>query len=205
MNDSTNNSFEEQWQKAFNDASLPPSDMVWEKIKLSLGNENVPPTSRYGSYYIGSISVLILGIVLWFFMGKREETVQKQVIANKTILLESKTEKFISKTEEEFIIKPKEKTPVLKVFTPKKEEVIEPIIEPETITQIPENQEQIITDSINFMIPIVTPKKVDSELINKSMNIPFEQTPYYEISKPKPKKKSVWDKVRISGGVGIYQ
>ena len=77
--------------------------------------------------------------------------------------------------------------------------------EHEIITQIPENQERIITDSIDFMSPIMATKKVNSELVNPSINIPFERTSYYEISKPKPKKKSIWEKVRISGGIGVYQ
>jgi hypothetical protein len=204
MNNSTNNSFEEQWQKAFDDASLPPSEAVWEKIDLQLETPN-PPKPNNGSYYIGAISAVILGVGLWFFMSNKEEKKVLQVVENKVVVSENKIEKEVLKTEEKLIIKPKEKTPLKKVFTPEKEEVIEPIIEPEIITQIPENQERIITDSIDFMSPIMATKKINSEFMNPSINIPFEQTPYYEIPKPKSKKKSIWDKVRISGGVGVYQ
>ena len=114
------------------------------------------------------------------------------------------TEKILQKIEEKLIIKLKEKTPIRKVSTPIKQEMIEPINEPEIITQIPENQERVITDSIDFMSPIIATKKMSSEIVNPSINIPFEQTPYYEIPKSKPKKKSIWDKVRVSGGIGVY-
>jgi hypothetical protein len=204
MNNSTNNSFEEQWRRAFDDASLPPSEAVWEKIDSQLQTPN-PPKPNNGSYYIGTISAVILVVGLWFFMSDKKEEKVLQVFENKTVKVENKIEKLIPVTPEKLIIKPKEKTPIKKVFTPEKEEIIEPIIEPEIITQILENQERIITDSIDFMSPIMATKKVNSELMNPSINIPFEQTPYYEIPKPKSKKKLIWDKVRISGGVGVYQ
>ena len=204
MNNSTNNSFEEQWRRAFDDASLPPSEAVWEKIDSQLQTPN-PPKPNNGSYYIGTISAVILVVGLWFFMSDKKEEKVLQVFENKTVKVENKIEKLIPVTPEKLIIKPKEKTPIKKVFTPEKEEIIDPIIEPEIITQILENQERIITDSIDFMSPIMATKKVNSELMNPSINVPFEQTPYYEIPKPKSKKKSIWDKVRISGGVGVYQ
>ena len=204
MENNTNNSFEEQWQRAFDDASLPPSEAVWEKIDSQLETLN-PPKPNSGLYYTGIISAVILIGGLWFFRGNKKEKNVLQVVENKMVITENKIEKVIPEMEQKRIIKPKEKTPIKKVFTPEKEEVIEPISEPEIITQIPENQERIITDSIDFMSPIMAIKKVNSELMNPSINVPFEQTPYYEIPKPKSKKKSIWDKVRISGGVGVYQ
>ncbi len=204
MENNTNNSFEEQWQRAFDDASLPPSEAVWEKIDSQLETLN-PPKPNSGLYYTGIISAVILIGGLWFFMGNKKEKNVLQVVENKMVITENKIEKVIPEMEQKRIIKPKEKTPIKKVFTSEKEEVIEPISEPEIITQIPENQERIITDSIDFMSPIMAIKKVNSELMNPSINVPFEQTPYYEIPKPKSKKKSIWDKVRISGGVGVYQ
>ena len=204
MENSTNNSFEEQWQRAFDDASLPPSDAVWEKVELGLGNENIPPKSGNGSYYVGAITAIILGVILWFVLSKKEDVKQVQVIENKAVISKNSTEKILLK-EEKNSIKFKERIFVKKVLILEKEEVIELIIEPEIITQIPENQERIITDSIDFMSPIMATKKVSSELGNISINIPFEQTPYYEIPKPKSKKKSIWDKVRVSGSVGVYQ
>ena len=204
MENNTNNSFEEQWQRAFDDASLPPSEAVWEKIDSQLETLN-PPKPNSGLYYTGIISAVILIGGLWFFRGNKKEKNVLQVVENKMVITENKIEKVIPEMEQKRIIKPKEKTPIKKVFTSEKEEVIEPISEPEIITQLPENQERIITDSIDFMSPIMAIKKVNSELMNPSINVPFEQTPYYEIPKPKSKKKSIWDKVRISGGVGVYQ
>jgi hypothetical protein len=205
MENTTNNSFEEQWQRAFDDASLSPSEAVWERIESGL-QDNIPPKPNNNStYYYGAIIAVILGVVLWFLMSKSEDIKQVQVVENKVIIPLEKIEKVLPKGEEKLIIKPKEKTPIKKVFTPEKEEIIEPIIEPEIITQTLENQERFITDSIDFMSPIMATKKVNSELVNPSINIPFEQTPYYEMPKPKSKKKSIWDKVRISGGFGVYQ
>ena len=200
MENTTNNSFEEQWQQAFDNASLSPSEAVWERIDLQL-ETIIPPKPDNSSYYIATISTVILAVGLWFFMSKKEVIKPVQVVENKIVILE----KIIPKTEEKLIIKPKEKTLIRKVFISEKKETIEPIIESEIITQIPENQERIITDSIDLMSPIMATQKVNSELANPSINIPFEQTPYYEIPKPKSKKKSIWDKVRISGGIGIYQ
>ena len=200
MNNSTNNSFEEQWQKAFDDASLPPSEAVWEKIELGLGN-NIPPKSGNGSYYIGAISAVILGLSVWFFMPEKEAKKEVQVIEKKVVSDDKKNEIIVSKIEEKIIIKPKEKTLTKKVFIPKKEE----IIKPEIVVKESEEQERIITDTIDFMNPIIITKKVNSELTNPTINVPFQQTPYYEIPKLKPQKKSIWDKVRISGGVGVYQ
>jgi hypothetical protein len=202
MENNTNNSFEEQWQRAFDDASLPPSEAVWEKIDSQLQTPN-PPKPNNGSYYIGAISAIILGVGLWFFMSKKEEEKALQVVKNQAIISGNKIENLITK-EEKFIVKPKEKISTRKVSTPIKEEVIETMSEPEIIAQIPENQERIITDSIDFMSPIMATKKMSSELVNPSINIPFDQTPYYEIPRPKSKKKSIWDKVKISGGVGVY-
>lgn len=198
MENTTNNSFEEQWQKAFDDASLPPSEAVWERIELGLEN-NIPPKSGNGSYYIGAISALILGISLWFFLNKKETTKQVQVIEKKAVIPVEKIEKSAFKTEEKLIIKPKENTQIKKIFVPEKEE----IIEPEIVAK--ENEVRIINDSIDFMSPIMATKKVNSELTNPNIIIPFEQTPYYEIPKPVSKKKSIWDRVRFSGGIGVYQ
>jgi hypothetical protein len=204
MENTTHNSFEEQWQNAFDDALLPPSEAVWERIESGLQN-NIPPKSNNGSYYFGAISAIILGVGLWFFMSKKEDIKKVQVTEDKVIISKNNTEKVLPKEQEKIIIKPTEKTLIKKVFISEKEAVVEPIIEPKIITEIPENQERILADSIDFMNPIMATKKMNSELVNPSINIPFEQTPYYEIPKPKSKKNSIWDKIRISGGVGVYQ
>lgn len=200
MENTTNNSFEEQWQRAFDDASLPPSEAVWERIESGLESNILPKPNHNSYYYFGVILAFILGMSLWFFMNINEEKKKVQVVENKTIVAESKVEETLTKEEKKRIVKPKEKTLIKETFALEKEE----IIESEIVIIEPENQERIITDSIDFMNPIMATKKVSSELMNPSINILFEQTPYYEISKPKSKKKSIWDKVRISGGVGVY-
>ena len=200
MENTTNNSFEEQWQRAFDDASLPPSEAVWEKVELCLGNQNIPPKSGNGLYYVGAISAVILGVVLWFILSKKESVKRIQVVENKIVV----SKKIVPK-EEKIIVKSKEKTVIKKTFIPEKEEVIELINDPESVTIEPQNQERIIIDSIDFMSPIILTQKVNSESLNPTINIPLERTPYYEIPKPKSKKKSIWEKVKVSGGVGIYQ
>lgn len=200
MENTTNNSFEEQWQRAFDDASLSPSEAVWERIESGLQNNIPPKPNNNSTYYFGTITAVILGVGLWFFMSKDEAKKEMQVVENKVVRSKNVIEKLLPNEEEKLIIKPKEKTSIKKVFIPEKEE----IFEPEIVVTKPENQERIITDSIDFMNPIMAMKKVNSELVNPSINIPFEQAPYYEIPKPKSKKKSIWDKVRISGGVGVY-
>ncbi len=200
MENTTNNSFEEQWQKAFDDASLFPSEAVWERVELSLQNDIPPKPNNNSTYYFGAITAVILGLCLWVFMGKNEVKKEVQVVENKVVMPLGKIENILPK-EAKLIIKPKEKTLIKKVFIPEKEE----IIEPEIVVNEPENQERIINDSIDFMSPIIIIQKVNSELMNSPINIPFERTSYYEIPKPKFKKKSIWDKIRISGGVGVYQ
>ena len=203
MGNTTNNSFEEQWQKAFDDASLLPSQAVWERIEVGLEN-NIPPKSGSNSYYIGAILAVILSIGTWFFMSKKEEQKKMQSIENKVVIPKENVEKVELKIEEKLIIRPKEKTQVIKVIIPEKQEIIKSDIVVEDVKE-PENQERVIINSIDFMSPIMATQKINSELDSPSINIPFDNTPYYEIPKPKSKKKSILDKVRISGGVGIYQ
>jgi hypothetical protein len=206
MNNSTNNSFEEQWQKAFDDASLPPTDAVWEKIELGLGNENIPPKPNNSSYYVGgAVLAVILGLGIWFFSHEKEAIKSVQVIENKEIKQEEKIENVVLEKVEKIALKPKEMQATKKVIIPKKEEVEVVPTELEIVMQEPENQTRIITDSIDFINPKISTKNMNTGFENPSIEIPFQATPYYEKPIPKPKKKSIWDKVRISGGVGIYQ
>ena len=204
MEDVTNNSFEEQWQRAFDDASSPPSEAVWERIEWSLEN-NFQPKFSSNAYTISAISAIILGISLWLFMSPKEEKKQLKVIENKVVMLENSVEKMVSKIEEKLVIKQKENRQVKKAFILEKPENIESITKLDLKIKDSENQERIITNSIDFMSPIMAIKKINSELANPSINIPLENTPYYEIPKPKSKKKSIWNKIGISAGVGVYQ
>ena len=204
MEDITNNSFEEQWQRAFDDASSPPSEAVWERIEWSLEN-NFQPKFSSNAYTISAISAIILGISLWLFMSPKEEKKQLKVIENKVVIPDNSLEKMVSKIEEKLVIKQKENRQVKKAFILEKPENIESITKLDLKIKESENQERIITNSIDFMSPIMAIKKINSELANPSINIPLENTPYYEIPKPKSKKKSIWNKIGISAGVGVYQ
>jgi hypothetical protein len=205
MNNSTNNSFEEQWQRAFDDASLPPSDAVWERIELGLGNDNIPPKPNNSSYYLGgAVLTVILGLGIWFFSNEKEAIKSVQVIENQEIKQEEKIENVVVEKVEKVAIKPKEIQVIKKVIIPKKEEAETVPTEPEIVMQEPENQTRIITDSIDFISPKISTKNMNTGFENPSIEIPFQATPYYEKPIPKPKKKSIWDKVRFSGGVGIY-
>ncbi len=204
MEDITNNSFEEQWQRAFDDASIPPSEAVWESIELSLEN-NFQPKFSSNAYTIGVISAVILGISLWFFISPKEEKNPLQVIENKIVISKESVEKIVPKIEEILVIEQKENRQVKKAIVLEKQENIEPTIKVDLDVKESENQERKIINSMDFMSPIMATKKINSELATPSINIPLENTPYYEIPKPKSKKKSIWDKIRISAGVGVYQ
>ncbi len=204
MENTTNNSFEEQWQRAFDDASLLPSDAVWENVELGLGNGNIPSKSGNGSYYVGgAIMTVILGFGIWFFSYEKETIKSSQIIENQEFKQEKKIEKVVLGTVEKNFVKSKEIQAIQKVIIPKKEEEIV-ITEFENVVQEPENQERIITDSIDFISPKISTKNMSTDFENQSIEMPFQATPYYEKPMPKPQKKSIWNKVRISGGVGVY-
>ena len=198
IDDLSHNSFEEQWQNAFDDASMTPPDAVWEKIELGL-DKSVPPKSGSNSYYFGAVSALILSIVLWYFVGKKEEIKPIPAVENKPVVVEKK-EEVLPKIDEVIAIKPKEKITVKKVIVPNEE-----IIAEHQMVEIqPEKVERIITDSVDFITPIA-PKPTKLDFTTITPEIQTEQTPYYEKPKPKPKKNSIFKNVRISGGIGVYQ
>lgn len=198
IDDLSHNSFEEQWQNAFDDASMTPPDAVWEKIELGL-DKNVLPKSGNNSYYIGAVSALILSIALWYFVGNKEEIKPMPAIENKPVVIEKK-EEVLPKIDEIIAIKSKEKITIKKVIVPN-EEII---TEPQMVEIQPEKVERIITDSVDFITPIA-PKPTKLDFTTITPEIQTEQTPYYEKPKPKPKKNSIFKNVRISGGIGVYQ
>jgi hypothetical protein len=153
----------------------------------------------------GAVLTVILGLGIWFFSNEKEAIKSVQIIENQEIKQEEKIENVVVEKVEKVVVKPKEMQATKKVIIPKKEEVEVVPTEPEIVMQEPENQTRIITDSIDFISPKVSTKNMDTGFENPSIEIPFQATPYYEKPIPKPKKKSIWDKVRISGGVGIYQ
>ena len=198
IDDLSHNSFEEQWQKAFDDASMPPPNEVWEKIELGLDNR-IPPKLGNRFYYFGAILALILSIVLWYFFGNKEEIKPILIIKNKPVIVVEKKE-ILPKTVEIIAFKANEKITVKKGITPK-EEII---IEPQLVEIQPEKIERIITDSVDFITPI-SPKPTKLDFTTVTPEFQTEQTPYYEKPKPKPKKNAILKNVRISGGIGVYQ
>ncbi|PWK29028.1 hypothetical protein LV89_00582 [Arcicella aurantiaca] len=198
IDDLQHNSFEEQWQNAFDDASMTPPEGVWEKIEVSLDN-NIQPKSGNQTYYWGAVSALILSIALWYFVGNKEEIKPFPAIENKRVVVEKK-EEILSKTNEIIAIKPKERIATPKVIIPKEETIVEPqIVEIQT-----EKVEKILIDSVDFITPI-SPKQIPLDFTTTTPDLQHEQTPYYEKPKPKPKKKPIFRNVRISGGIGVYQ
>ena len=74
----------------------------------------------------------------------------------------------------------------------------------EIVMQEPENQTRIITDSIDFINPKISTKNMNTNFENPSIEIPFQPIPYYEKPIPKPKKKSIFNKVKFSVNAGVY-
>jgi hypothetical protein len=207
MIDSTNNSFEEQWQHAFDDTQLTPPESVWEKIELSLEPQNTPPSKPdFGNkpyYFLGGIVVLVLGIFLWFnqdekVVGESEikntaktEIFEKQLVTeeNKPIDLMKDVKKTIKKKTNQVIVSEEE------IKHNSKE------TEMEIAQEIPE---RVLTDSVAMIEPLSI-KTIHSQIENPKINLPTDQTPYYVKPIPKPQKKSILKNVKISVGAGVYQ
>lgn len=211
MTDSTNNSFEEQWQHAFDDAELTPPESVWEKIELGLKPKNTLPSKpNFGNkpyYFLGGIIVGLLAMLLLVNNRRKEsQVVEKQrFIAKKpsvkikqeeTIILGEKQEVFSESHLKKKPIMASEKSKEIILFTET------PNAEPR------ENTEEIpirtLTDSVEMIEPLAT-KSIHSKIENPTINLPTDQTPYYIKPPFKPQKKSIFKNVKISAGVGIYQ
>jgi hypothetical protein len=218
MIDSTNNSFEEQWQRAFDDTQLTPPESVWEKIELSLKPQNMPPSKPdFGNkpyYFLGGIVVLVLGIFVWFNQDekvvgedinhgvKEVQTVEKQVITKKIepVFLVKEDKKIIKKKTNQNIIKE-----VVGLSVPMNTKHGAEDINPETETKVIEEiPSRTLTDSIATIEPLSI-KNIHSQIENPTINLPIDQTPYYVKPIPKPQKKSILKNVKISVGAGVYQ
>ena len=213
MTDSTNNSFEEQWQKAFDNTELTPPASVWEKIELGLKPENTHPSKpNFGNkpyYFLGGISVGLLGLFLWFNKPEKEsQVVEKQEVKVEKNVLKSSpniSEKIVE------VVGGDTNHGVNYINYKTKSLSVEPLsvypqtTEVETQKTAEENPvERTLTDSVEIIEPLAT-KSIHSEMGNPTINLPTDQTPYYIKPPIKPQKKSIWDKVKISGGVGVYQ
>ena len=218
MTDSTNNSFENQWQKAFDDAELTPPESVWEKIELGLTPENSPPSKpNFGNkpyYFLGGIAVGLLGLFLWFNNAKKEsQIVEKEVVKsnifakNEPIILEKKAIKVIGGYINNGV---KYKAKVVDVVGEDTNHGAEtttevlPLSMPPQATTIEEVSIRILNDSVEMIEPL-TIKNIHSNIEAPIINLPTDQTPYYVKPVIKSKKKSIFENIKISVGAGTYQ
>lgn len=206
MTDSTNNSFEEQWQNAFDDTELTPPESVWEKIELGLKPENMLPSKpNVGNkpyYFLGGIVVGLLSLFLWFDKNeKNSQIVEKQrfIIKNSNVKIK-KQETIILAEKKEIFSESLSPLSVSPQITIKKKPLS---VEIQTIAteEIPI---RTLTDSVETIEPLTT-KNIHSKMGNPMINLPTDQTPYYVKPPIKPQKKSIFKNVKISAGVGVYQ
>lgn len=211
MNDFTNNSFEEQWQNAFDDTSLTPSDALWDKIEQSLDVEAGPsslpqtPKNTFPFYYLGSALVALLGIGYWVFIANTsisneiQPILQEEIKLEKQILLKRVTPSSNEKIQKD--IQPlSPEVPVKTKALPivQSEEQPSVVVEDESLERIK------LSDSIETLTPLST-KSVTHEWQQPVIISPADATPYYEPTKPKPQKKSIFKNVKVSVGVGTYR
>lgn len=208
MNDFTNNSFEEQWQKAFDDASLTPSDSVWEKIEQGLSIEEMPlpqsPKNTFPWSYFGAVLAVLLGVGSWLFIQETQLQAEEPVeIQEKQVIkMPESTHSTSVIAQKENVRKPLNLPTKANLAVPQKEEVPEeqPNALPEEI--VPERIK--LADSISTLSPLPV-KKLTGSFQTPPVEIQTETTPYYEPTKPKPKKNSILKNVKISVGIGTYQ
>ncbi len=227
MTDSTNNSFEEQWQNAFDDAELTPPESVWEKIELGLKPENTLPSKHnFGNkpyYFLGGIGVGLLGAFLWF--NNVEEKIQ--VAENHKVKIEETVlENKPNISQKVVVVVGGDTNHGAKSEVQNKSEVLQKVVEvikkdinhvdkknvevvggdtnhgaiESTIEEVPI---RTLTDSVEMIEPLAT-KSIHSEIENPTINLPTEQTPYYVKPTLKPQKKSILKNVKISVGAGVY-
>ena len=225
MTDSTNNSFEEQWQNAFDDTQLTPPESVWEKIELTLKPENTPPSKpNFGNkpyYFLGGIVAGLLGLFLWLKSG---QIIEKQAIKgnkNEPVNLKKVVEAVKlnvpvnTNHEAKFVeplplsVSPQTTSSVSSVSSVETQTTAEVVGEDtnhgaEKTTTIDEVPDRTLTDSIEIITPLTT-KSIHSEIENPTIILPIDQTPYYVKPSIKTQKKSIFKNVKISVGAGAYQ
>lgn len=215
MTDSTNNSFEEQWQHAFDDAELTPPESVWEKIELGLKPENtLPSKTNFGNkpyYFLGGIFVGLLGVFLWFSNVEKESQIIEKEEVKKSIEMiggginGANTDVNHGVTTKHWAKKPLSVSSQTTNETKKIVEVVGEDIYHEAFESTPEEiLIRILTDSVEMIEPLAT-KSIHSEIENPTISLPTDQTSYYVKPTPKSQKKSILNKIKISAGVGIYQ
>ncbi|NBB30162.1 hypothetical protein [Cellulophaga sp. BC115SP] len=217
MDNSSHNSFEDQWRDAFDDASMTPSDWVWDGIEASL-EQSAPSSSApeaSGGMAKGSLGLYSAGLAVVVLVGawllKPEDDSTKDLPEQPSV-------------HQQAVVKP--------VRTPEKKQdenyvVVEKNMEPATpsIRQeeaptasqpilVEELVKKSVVDSINFISPTTTkeiPVAHDGLQVNHRVmepTVPSIQTPYFEPQPPVPvktQKKGFLKNVKITVGAGVYQ
>lgn len=197
MNDSSNNSFEQQWQDAFENASLTPSESVWEGIDARLPQEKKPSNNFPNSGYIGIALVGLIASITWLKTvttdiqpSSQPQTVRKKIIAQPQNL------KIDHQANEVRYIIQKHRTIIEKNHTPDKEAL--------TGYSLPVNEPFVKTELDS--ITALQPKQAKGLTIDLPVQELTQEEPYYieqkKVSPPK-KKESILKRVRISGGISI--
>jgi hypothetical protein len=213
MSKLSNNSFEDQWREAFDDASLIPSESVWERIESSLDAPTSPsaePSTGGGIAMNGTMLYSIVAIVglgllgLWFWKNSLTNDPQVTPLPSSPIIeqaLPLASEPIIPPTE---VVK--EEQHVVPKHEPKVDEnTIQPLAPVEEVVV-----EKNVVDSLNILTPMnpnYIPIQTRTTVLHYT-DVPSTNTPYFEekpMIKPKPQKKNILKNVRISVGGGVYQ
>ena len=198
MNDSSNNSFEQQWQDAFENASLTPSESVWEGIDARLPQEKKPSNNFPNSGYIGIALVGLIASITWLKNvttdiqpNSQPQTVRKKVISQPKNLKNDHQSNNVR-----YIIQ-KHRTFVEKNLSSPDNEVL-------TSSSLPVNEPFVKTELDS--ITALQPKQAKGLTIDLPVQEVTQEEPYYieqkKVSPPK-KKESILKRVRISGGISI--
>ncbi len=205
MSQQSHNTFEEQWRNAFDDASLVPSESVWENIEATL-DEPLPPTpdkpsGGLGRYVLGG-AVVGAALLGWWLHTTSKETSPRQSVVTPQL-------------QEKQVVVPKHSqvsTPIQYKPIPSKPfvKVVRSVPVPVQESPLPELLvEKNVIDSLSFLTPIATQQlPVTTPVQEIQPMIMTESTPYYEKKQPvasPAKKKSFLKNVRISVGAGVYQ
>ena len=79
------NKFEESWQKAFDDASVPPPERVWEGIESHLDRAVPLPSSKSNKrYYLlaSLLLLLVLSTLGWMFWNTGQKNIEQEAKSN---------------------------------------------------------------------------------------------------------------------------
>ena len=217
MDNSSHNSFEDQWRDAFDDASMTPSDWVWDGIEASL-EPSAPSSSApeaSGGMAKGSLGLYSAGLAVVVLVGawllKPEDDAAKELpeqpsVHQQSVIKPVHTPEKIH--EEKNIVV--EKNIALENPSTKQEKA--PIESPPILVE--ELVKKSVVDSINFILPTTTKEipvvhgelQVNHRVMEPTM--PSIQTPYFEpqpLVPVKVQKKGFLKNVKITVGAGVYQ